>query len=114
MENCLFCSIIAGTIPSTKVYEDDLTYAFRDIHPMARTHVLVVPKTHVASVRDTADVPAEVLAACLRSCAKVAELEGIADSGFRVVSNSGSDACQSVPHLHFHVLGGQQLSEHMA
>ena len=66
MDNCLFCSIIAGSIPSTKVYEDDLTYAFRDIHPMAKTHVLVVPKTHVASVRDTADVPDEVLAACLR------------------------------------------------
>jgi len=114
MDNCLFCSIIAGSIPSTKVYEDDLTYAFRDIHPMAKTHVLVVPKTHVASVRDTADVPDEVLAACLRACAKVAELEGVSESGFRVVSNSGKDACQSVPHLHFHVLGGEQLNENMA
>lgn len=114
MENCLFCSIIAGKIPSSKVYEDELTYAFRDIHPMAKTHVLVVPKMHVASVKDTEDVPAEVLAACLRSCAKVAAIEGIADSGFRVVSNAGKDACQSVPHLHFHVLGGEQLSERMS
>ncbi len=114
MENCLFCSIIAGTIPSTKVYEDEKTFAFRDIHPMAKTHVLVVPKTHVSSVADSADVPDEVLAACLRTCAKVAEIEGIRSSGFRVVSNAGPDACQSVPHLHFHVLGGQQLTESMA
>lgn len=111
MENCLFCKIIAGEIPSAKVYEDDQVYAFRDIAPMAPTHVLVVPKTHVTGISD--DVPGEVYAACLKACRKVAELEGVLDSGFRVVSNCGEDACQTVNHLHFHVLGGKKLSEKM-
>ncbi len=110
--DCLFCSIIKGEIPSTKVYEDDATYAFRDIHPMARAHVLVVPKCHVTSLAD--EVPDEVYTACMHTCKKVAELEGISQSGFRVVSNAGPDACQSVHHLHFHILGGQKLSESMA
>ena len=113
MSNCLFCSIIAGDIPSTKVYEDDKTFAFRDISPMAKTHVLVVPKTHIASVGDVESVPDDVLSACLKTCAKVAKMEGIRESGFRVVSNCGPHACQSVQHLHFHVLGGEQLSEKM-
>ncbi len=111
MENCLFCKIIAGEIPSAKVYEDEQTYAFRDIQPMAPTHVLVVPKTHVASLADTEDLPDEVLAACLRTCRRVAALESIDSTGFRVVSNCGDDACQSVKHLHFHVLGGKQMSD---
>ncbi|MBQ8162164.1 MAG: histidine triad nucleotide-binding protein [Clostridia bacterium] len=114
MSDCLFCKIIAGEIPSTKVYEDDNTYAFRDINPMAKTHVLVVPKQHIPSVGEIENVPDDVLAACLRTCRRVAECEGILQSGFRVISNCGKDACQSVQHLHFHVLGGQQLSENMA
>ncbi|MBQ9308808.1 MAG: histidine triad nucleotide-binding protein [Clostridia bacterium] len=114
MENCLFCSIIEGKIPSTKVYEDEKTYAFRDIHPMAKTHVLVVPKCHIPSAASASEVPDDVLAACLRACQKVAQSEGIIESGYRIVSNAGPDACQSVPHLHFHVLGGQKLSESMA
>ena len=113
MENCLFCKIIAGEIPSTKVYEDDMTYAFRDINPQAPTHVLVVPKTHVTGVGTCDELDDAVLAACLKTCKKVAELEGL-ENGFRVVSNCGSDACQTVPHLHFHVLGGRKLSEGMA
>lgn len=94
MENCLFCKIIAGDIPSTKVYEDDKTYAFRDINPMAPVHVLVVPKTHVASLDAVDALSDELLAACLRTCRTVAHQEGIAESGFRVVSNCGCDACQ--------------------
>ena len=96
MENCLFCKIIAGDIPSTKVYEDDKTYAFRDINPMAPVHVLVVPKTHVASLDAVDALSDELLAACLRTCRTVAHQEGIAESGFRVVSNCGCDACQSL------------------
>ena len=113
MSDCLFCRIIAGEIPSAKVYEDEMTYAFRDIHPMAPTHVLVVPKTHIASLAEADQVPAEVLAACLRACRAVAAQEGL-DNGFRVVSNCGADACQSVHHLHFHVLGGRKMTETMA
>ncbi len=113
MKDCLFCKIIAGEIPSARVYEDELTYAFRDINPMAPTHVLVVPKTHVAAMAQIGEVGDGLLAACLRACAAVAESEGVSESGYRVVSNCGSDACQSVKHLHFHVLGGKQLSEKM-
>ena len=112
MENCLFCKIIAGDIPSTKVYEDDLVYAFRDINPQAPTHVLVIPKQHIPSAGEVDEASDAVLAACLRTCAKVAAQEHLTN-GFRVVSNCGNDACQSVKHLHFHVLGGRQLSESM-
>ena len=112
MSDCLFCKIIAGEIPSAKVYEDEATYAFRDINPMAPTHVLVVPKTHIASLAEIGGVSDAVLAACLRACKAVAEQEGL-NGGFRVASNCGPDACQSVQHLHFHVLGGKKLTEVM-
>ncbi len=112
MENCLFCKIIAGEIPSTCVYQDEKTYAFRDIAPMAPTHVLVVPKAHVSGMSAVDELDDETLAACLRTVKKVAGLEGLT-GGFRTVSNCGGDACQSVSHLHFHVLGGKQLSEKM-
>ena len=114
MENCLFCKIIAGDIPSTKVYEDEMVYAFRDINPQAPTHVLVVPKTHVADVADTDRLDDAALAACIRACRKVALQEGLTERGFRVVSNCGEDAFQSVRHLHFHVLGGRKMGENMA
>ena len=114
MADCLFCKIINGEIPSNKVYEDGKVFAFRDINPQAPVHVLVIPKEHIASVGAAEDVDAETLAACLKACAKVAKLEGVAESGFRVVSNCGDDACQSVHHLHFHVLGGKKLAENMA
>ncbi len=113
MESCLFCKIIAGEIPSQKVYEDENCFAFRDIHPQAATHVLVIPKTHVSGMSAASELPDAQLAACLHACATVAKLCGIDQSGYRVVSNCGSDACQSVPHLHFHVLGGQQLADRM-
>lgn len=112
MSDCLFCKIINGEIPSAKVYEDELTYAFRDIHPMCPTHVLVVPRQHLSSLAEAPEADGAVLAACLRACAAVASAEGLTN-GFRIVSNCGPDACQSVHHLHFHVLGGKQMSEHM-
>ena len=112
MDNCLFCKIINGTIPSTCVYQDEKTYAFRDIAPMAPTHVLVVPKAHVSGMSGIDEADDTTLAACLRAVKKVAELEKL-DSGFRTISNCGSDACQTVNHLHFHVLGGKKLSEKM-
>ena len=112
MSDCLFCRIIAGEIPSTKVYEDDKVYAFRDINPMAPTHVLVIPKQHVGSMAEIDAADDATLAALLRACRQVACQEGLAE-GYRVVSNCGPAACQSVKHLHFHVLGGKQLRERM-
>ena len=114
MADCLFCKIIKGDIPSQKVYEDEMTYAFRDISPQTPTHVLVVPKVHVANVLEASQLGDEVLAACLRTCAKVAEMEGLTEKGFRVVTNCGDDACQTVHHLHLHVMGGRQMAGEMA
>ena len=112
MENCLFCKIVAGTIPSTKVYEDETVLAFRDINPLAPTHVLVIPKTHI---RDTDGVTAEnchLIAHIFEVIPQIAAAEGL-ENGYRVVSNCGADAGQMVPHLHFHILGGKKLSEQM-
>ncbi len=111
MDNCLFCKIIKWDIPSTCVYEDEKTYAFRDIAPMAPTHVLVVPKAHIEGMDDVGSADDATLAACLRAVRRVAEQEGLLQSGFRTISNCGKDACQTVRHLHFHVLGGKPLSE---
>ena len=113
MENCLFCKIIAGDIPSTCVYQDEKTYAFRDIAPMAPTHVLVVPKAHVSGMDGIDELDDATLAACLRTARKVAEMEGLTATGYRTISNCGPHACQTVRHLHFHVLGGKQLSENL-
>ena len=113
MEDCLFCKIVAGQIPSAKVYEDEKVYAFRDIAPQAPTHVLVVPKQHVPSVGEVDAADDATLAACLRACGKIAAQEGLTN-GFRVVSNCGDDACQSVKHLHFHILGGRKMADSMA
>ena len=110
MENCLFCKIIAGEIPSNKVYEDEQVLAFRDIAPQAPVHVLIVPKRHMANVLECDGETAQQLVAAVK---KVAELEGVAESGFRVVSNCGRDGAQTVGHLHIHVLGGKQLPENM-
>lgn len=114
MNDCLFCKIIAGEIPSKKVYEDEWTYAFHDIAPQAQTHVLVVSKKHTPDVAHNADLTDRELAACLRTCAKVADLQGLTGDGFRIVNNCGENACQTVKHIHFHVLGGEKLSEKMA
>ena len=114
MDDCLFCKIIKGEIPSSKVYEDDFACAFHDIHPQAPVHVLVVSKRHVKDVLDAAFMPSDEVAALIGACSQVAAISGIDKSGFRVVTNCGHDGCQSIPHLHFHVLGGGQLSENMA
>ena len=112
MENCLFCKIISGEIPSEKVYEDELVFAFRDINPQAPVHILAVPKKHLASLDAVGEASDRDLAACLRAVKKIADQEKL-ERGYRVVSNCGPDACQSVHHLHFHIMGGKQLSEQM-
>ncbi|MBR2460235.1 MAG: histidine triad nucleotide-binding protein [Clostridia bacterium] len=111
--DCLFCAIIRGEIPSTKVYEDESVFAFRDINPQAPTHVLVIPKSHIPSVDGINGENAVEVANIFRVIPKIAAAEGLSN-GYRVISNCGADACQSVKHLHFHVLGGAQLSDKMA
>ena len=111
--DCLFCAIVAGEIPGTKVYEDELCYAFRDINPQAPVHILVVPKEHIASVAEINDDNARLAGHCLAACAKIAVQENLT-GGYRIVSNCGDDAGQSVHHLHFHILGGERLNDHMA
>ncbi|MFZ2538426.1 MAG: histidine triad nucleotide-binding protein [Oscillospiraceae bacterium] len=112
MQNCLFCKIVAGSIPSTKVYEDDTVLAFRDISPQAPTHILVIPKTHITSFADIDETNSRVIAHISEVIAKIAKEQNL-DNGFRVISNVGEDGAQSVKHLHFHVLGGKQLSGKM-
>ena len=114
MNDCLFCKIIAGQIPSNKVYEDEFTYAFHDIAPQAKVHVLVVSKKHTPDAAHNEDLTDQELAACIRTCAKVADMLGLTEGGYRIVNNCGENACQSVKHIHFHVLGGEKLSEKMA
>ena len=111
--NCLFCKIIAGDIPSTKVYEDDLCYAFRDIAPQAPTHILVVPKAHIESCNGITEENAAVVAHIFTVIPRIAQAEGL-ENGYRVVSNCGDDAGQTVHHLHFHILGGKKLALEMA
>ena len=113
MENCLFCKIVAGIIPSTKVYEDDLVLAFRDIAPQAPTHILVIPKAHIGSVAEVTPANSSVVAHIFEVIPVIAAKEGLAN-GYRVVSNCGADAGQTVHHLHFHILGGKELALQMA
>ena len=113
MTNCLFCKIIAGDIPSTKVYEDDLVYAFRDINPQAPTHILVIPKEHIPSVDGVTTENSAVVARIFEVIPQIAKAEGLTE-GYRVVSNCGAHAGQTVHHLHFHILGGKQLALEMA
>ena len=113
MDDCLFCKIIAGEIPSKKVYEDETVYAFRDIAPQAPTHILVIPKTHIGSCNEVTPDNAAVVAHIFTVIPKIAGAEGLTN-GYRVVSNCGSDAGQTVPHLHFHILGGKPLELKMA
>ena len=113
MSDCLFCKIVAGDIPSTTVYEDESVLAFRDIAPMAPTHILVIPKAHISSVADITPENSAVVAHIFEVIAAIAAQEGLTD-GYRVVSNCGDHAGQSVHHLHFHILGGRQLTLEMA
>lgn len=110
-EACVFCRIVAGTAPAKKVYENDRVLAFWDINPRAKFHLLVIPKQHVSSMRELSQLPTETKAALLDACATVAQECGFKDEGFRVITNAGADANQTVFHLHFHVVGGEKLPE---
>lgn len=112
MDNCLFCKIIAGDIPSTKVYEDDYVYAFRDIAPQAPVHILVVPKEHICCADAINETNSNYVAKCFEAVAKIAKAEGL-ENGYRVINNCGENGGQTVMHLHFHILGGVKLSEKM-
>lgn len=108
--NCLFCKIIEGQIQSSKVYEDNLSFAFRDINPQAPTHILLIPKKHIASLNEVSDEDLHLMGHLLQVSGKIAGQEKINDGGFRVVINNGSDAGQSVFHVHLHLMGGRPLS----
>lgn len=107
--DCLFCKIIAGEIPSSKVYEDDLVYAFNDISPAAPTHVLIIPKNHISSANELNEENAAIVSHIFLVAGKIAKQLGIAENGYRIVNNCGKDGGQTVGHLHFHLLGGRNL-----
>lgn len=111
--DCLFCSIARKEIPSTKICESDDIYAFRDIAPQAPTHILIIPKRHIESVDGINGCNSAVVARIFEMIPQIAKSENLVN-GYRVVSNCGSDAAQSVKHLHFHIIGGTQLSDKMA
>jgi histidine triad (HIT) family protein len=107
---CLFCAIVAGEIPATKVLETDRTLAFRDINPQAPTHVLVIPKTHYPDVAALAAADAALLGEVIGAVQQVVAADGVAETGYRVVFNTGAEAGQTVPHVHAHLLGGRSLT----
>ena len=109
-KDCLFCRIISGEIPSTKVYEDEYVYAFRDINPQAPVHIIVVPKEHICCAEAIDGDNSVWVARCFEAIARIARAEGL-DKGFRVVNNCGEDGGQTVMHLHFHIIGGMKLSD---
>lgn len=113
MDNCIFCKIVAGDIPSNKVYEDDKILCFRDIAPMAPVHLLVIPKEHIQSADFITSENADVVAHIFATIPAIAKAEGISEGGYRIITNHGDDARQSVKHLHFHILAGKQLPENM-
>ena len=113
MSDCLFCKIVAGVISSTKVYEDDSVFAFRDIAPQAPTHILVIPKAHIPSMDGVTAENSQVVAHIFEVIPQIVKAEGLTE-GYRVVSNCGAHAGQTVHHLHFHILGGKQLALEMA
>ena len=110
--DCLFCKIIAGEIPSAKVYEDQWVYAFRDINPMAPVHVLVVPKEHICCADGVNESNSALVARIFEAIPKIAAAEGLTN-GYRIINNCKDDGCQTVKHLHFHLLGGKKLPEKM-
>lgn len=112
MGNCIFCKIIAGDIPSQKVYEDELVYAFRDINPQAPVHILVAPKEHMTDIAECAKRSDDLAGHIMKVCVKIAEAEGL-QNGYRLITNKGEHGCQSVAHLHVHILGGGQLTDRM-
>ena len=111
--DCIFCKIIKGEIPSTKVYEDDKMIIINDIAPQATKHYLAIPKEHFANIVEMTDSQAQVVGKMFKKIGELADSLGL-DDGFRIVSNKGENGCQSVGHLHIHILGGEKLSEKMA
>ena len=111
--DCIFCKIVSGEIPSKKVYEDEKILAFNDLNPQAKVHVLVIPKKHILCVDEIDSSNSETVAYIFEKIPVIAKSLGLSD-GYRVITNCGDDACQSVKHLHFHILGGEKLSERMA
>ena len=109
MSDCLFCGIVDGKVRANLVYQDDAVVAFKDIAPKAPVHILIIPRKHVAGVADIAESDRALIGAIFQVAAKLAGEHGIAESGYRVVVNSGADAGQSVFHIHYHLLGGRQL-----
>ncbi len=108
-ENCLFCKIAAGQIPATIVYQDEHIVAFRDLHPQAKDHILLIPREHIVSIAELTKEHRPLLANIYIAAQKVAHQLGIEQSGYRIVTNVGKDSGQTVFHLHFHLLGGEQL-----
>ena len=113
MSDCIFCKIIKGDIPSSKVYEDDKILCFKDIAPMAPVHLLVIPKEHIQAAEFITDDNADVVAYIFSKIPVIAKQVGISESGYRVITNHGKDARQSVPHLHLHILAGKELPDNM-
>jgi histidine triad (HIT) family protein len=113
MEHCIFCKIVSGEMPGTIVYRDDRVTAFRDIRPVAPTHILVVPNRHVASTNEVSEEDEQLLGHMLAVVKPIAEKEGIKDTGYRLIINTGPDANQVVFHLHLHIIGGQHMRHPM-
>ena len=113
MDDCLFCKILKGEIPSTTVHKDDQVTAFRDINPAAPTHILVVPNKHIADANDITKEDEQLMGHLLRVVKPIAEEEGIAESGYRLIINTGPDGHQEVDHLHLHILGGHPMKHPM-
>jgi histidine triad (HIT) family protein len=107
--DCIFCGIVEGTVPSEKVYENDKVLAFRDINPAAPVHVLIIPKKHIPSLLEAEEEP-ELMGEIIAAASKVAKELGLAEKGFRLVNNCGDHGLQTVYHIHFHLVGGRQLS----
>ena len=110
MEDCIFCKIVKGEIPSKKVYENEYVLAFEDITPKAKVHVLVIPKIHIKDLNEVNESNTVYITNIMSSIKEIAEILNIDTSGYRVISNVGEDGMQEVPHLHFHVLGGEKLN----
>lgn len=112
MENCIFCKIANGTIPPTKLYEDENMVIIKDLNPQAPVHLLLIPKEHYANIIEMSDAEAQTLAKCVKKLSTLTNELGL-ENGFRLVSNKGEDGCQSVNHLHIHILGGKKLDDRM-
>ncbi|MDP4145669.1 MAG: histidine triad nucleotide-binding protein [Bacillota bacterium] len=109
MENCIFCKIVNGEIPSDRVYEDEYVISIKDIKPEAPIHVLIMPKKHINSINDVKEEDLQIISHIFKVAQKIAKQLGVAESGYRIITNCGKDGGQTVEHLHFHLLGGKSL-----